>query len=529
VTDPGRMPDPGATIDSVSEYARGLQEELRKLRGNGPEEWREAIDRGLGEAFQRRDMPGLVEIVKIGVSILDAAGRGASAASQITHALNIAKDDPGSMALLSAWRGCFLGACGHTSEALEDAARAERAIPGVSDARAASEASCHAMAIRLLALETVSLETVDRLVHLTGEGPTGAAQLFLSSYHIPLLYACGQRSEVAPRQESFRLAAQAARHEWRLADAAVFSNAERALHEPITPPSLDSISPWNWVARWRLQLLRFRAAHLRGNVAEAEVELEALLELKAAAGDADLDPSDAFQAFERVHRDPGGFPVQVEPPRTVHLMNLPSILAGAEAVAIGGSQALANQWLSWLNRFLPPRIETSLEWPVSRARIEALLALRNAEPRRANELLEKAAEWADQAGYPCELAIARVQIAELHLHHDPNPSRTSAALTTKQSLGWEDLRSRGIEPARFAYQVARLSAWTKGQSLHARLTPREIEVLALLAEGLTYKQIGQAIGVKWPTVQVFAHHCYEKLEAPNRAAAVLAAREQGIL
>ncbi len=63
----------------------------------------------------------------------------------------------------------------------------------------------------------------------------------------------------------------------------------------------------------------------------------------------------------------------------------------------------------------------------------------------------------------------------------------------------------------------------------ARLTPREVEVLGLLAEGLANKQIGAELGISDHTVKFHVASIYAKLEAANRIEAVQAGLRQGLL
>lgn len=55
------------------------------------------------------------------------------------------------------------------------------------------------------------------------------------------------------------------------------------------------------------------------------------------------------------------------------------------------------------------------------------------------------------------------------------------------------------------------------------LTPRECEVLAWVAEGKTNQEIGAIIRCAEKTVEKHLEHIYDKLEVPNRAAAVAVA------
>lgn len=52
------------------------------------------------------------------------------------------------------------------------------------------------------------------------------------------------------------------------------------------------------------------------------------------------------------------------------------------------------------------------------------------------------------------------------------------------------------------------------------LSPREQEVLDLLARGYLYKEIAEAIGISLPTVNTYIRRIYEKLHVHSRAQAV---------
>lgn len=62
-----------------------------------------------------------------------------------------------------------------------------------------------------------------------------------------------------------------------------------------------------------------------------------------------------------------------------------------------------------------------------------------------------------------------------------------------------------------------------------RLTPRQSAVLGLLAEGLTARAIGRRLGIGERTVQKHLEAVYDRLGAHDRLAAVLRARDAGLL
>ena len=63
----------------------------------------------------------------------------------------------------------------------------------------------------------------------------------------------------------------------------------------------------------------------------------------------------------------------------------------------------------------------------------------------------------------------------------------------------------------------------------AGLTPREVEVLKLLAQGLSNKQIGRRLTISPKTASSHVEHIYAKIDASSRAAASLFAVQHGLL
>jgi two-component system NarL family response regulator len=61
------------------------------------------------------------------------------------------------------------------------------------------------------------------------------------------------------------------------------------------------------------------------------------------------------------------------------------------------------------------------------------------------------------------------------------------------------------------------------------LTPREIELVKLVEEGLTYKEIGERLKISTHTVHTHIKNIYEKLQAKDRNDAIIKARKKGIL
>jgi DNA-binding NarL/FixJ family response regulator len=68
-----------------------------------------------------------------------------------------------------------------------------------------------------------------------------------------------------------------------------------------------------------------------------------------------------------------------------------------------------------------------------------------------------------------------------------------------------------------------------GRSARSALSPREIEVVTLMARGLHNKEIASALRVSVETVRLHAKNVFAKLKAPGRTGAVIAALRRGII
>jgi DNA-binding NarL/FixJ family response regulator len=63
---------------------------------------------------------------------------------------------------------------------------------------------------------------------------------------------------------------------------------------------------------------------------------------------------------------------------------------------------------------------------------------------------------------------------------------------------------------------------------HLDLTPREIEVLTLVADGMTNREIATELFISNKTASAHVSHILSKLSAPNRTAAAATARRLGL-
>lgn len=64
--------------------------------------------------------------------------------------------------------------------------------------------------------------------------------------------------------------------------------------------------------------------------------------------------------------------------------------------------------------------------------------------------------------------------------------------------------------------------------LAEKLTPRELQMLEKLCEGLSNKEVARALGIQEPTVKLHMKTLYRKIGAHNRTQAALIARDAGL-
>ena len=80
-----------------------------------------------------------------------------------------------------------------------------------------------------------------------------------------------------------------------------------------------------------------------------------------------------------------------------------------------------------------------------------------------------------------------------------------------------------------AADVARVPAAPMDSHREAPLTPRELEVLTLLAEGASNKVIARRLGISVHTAKFHVGQVLDKLDATGRTDAVAHAARQGVI
>ena len=88
-------------------------------------------------------------------------------------------------------------------------------------------------------------------------------------------------------------------------------------------------------------------------------------------------------------------------------------------------------------------------------------------------------------------------------------------------------RGESVLPPSVASVVVRHMAGTRERTAESELTSRELEVLRLVARGLTNYQIARQLGLSVRTVEAHLTHVYTKLDVNSRTEAALLAQRRG--
>jgi two-component system, NarL family, response regulator DevR len=110
----------------------------------------------------------------------------------------------------------------------------------------------------------------------------------------------------------------------------------------------------------------------------------------------------------------------------------------------------------------------------------------------------------------------------------PDGLRRVASAIRSLAVG-ERVLDPGVEAAALA-ELGRFARQAReGSEVHASLSPREREILGLLADGLTTRQIGRRLEISPRTVESHVAKVYRKLGASSRVQAVSRAAQLGLI
>jgi HD-GYP domain-containing protein (c-di-GMP phosphodiesterase class II)/DNA-binding CsgD family transcriptional regulator len=171
---------------------------------------------------------------------------------------------------------------------------------------------------------------------------------------------------------------------------------------------------------------------------------------------------------------------------------------------------------------------------------ERIISRAGAAMQPVAELVGRHHECLDGTGYfrgvrsmelsPAARVLAAAEAWQTAL--EPRPHRPAATAQTAEARLRAAIRSGAVcaeaGTAVLAAAGRRPSPMTVGTGPVRDLTTREIEVLRLLARGLTAPQVGERLGIAPKTAANHVQNLYAKLGVTTRAAAVLFAVENGL-
>lgn len=171
-------------------------------------------------------------------------------------------------------------------------------------------------------------------------------------------------------------------------------------------------------------------------------------------------------------------------------------------------------------------LERLVGTPPLRASVDlaaGMVAAASGDHKRARMLLEDAVDGFQASGAPFETASARIELATSLValrRADAAEQEAAAALSSLLKLGADPEAAR-------ARMLLEASAGTPIQA--DDLTARERQVIALLAEGLTNRQIAERLVVSQHTVHRHVTNILRKLGLPSRTAAAAHAVRSGLV
>lgn len=514
-----------------SDYANLVRRALRTAPEIVQGFLQETYEKGLREAYSSRAEGALGKVAQMGAEQQNALGDHAGAIARLDQALQMAVDDPISVARILPMRAVWEMLADQPGVARETLRIATEAIPDDPDLETAVGFETSAVKVSLALFEPGAVEAAAAGIARARSNEFDWMASATMVYLIAALGASRDVNQAVAWADALQGYAAAQEHAARELDATVAQMALRARQELLPlPDELGTVGrqTLNFPALWRLLVLRLYLEVVKGQPEDAVAAVDCLEEARVDLNASYTASSAGFRALVEAHF--GSKTVaEVAPPERANLLMLSGAFASAEAVATAGSQSLAADWLRWFETRLVPEVVSSLEWPTCRRRVEALLLLRLGREREAITKLQDAIRCCEERGDDIQAAIGRVQLSEALLRGSTASMLPAAHARSLRDSGVERLRALDIDPIPFAYAASRTFLREEQMPERGGLTPREAQVLGRLANGMTYREIGDQLGINPRTVGVHASHCYEKLGVRNRVEAVKLAQDLGIV
>ena len=278
-----------------------------------------------------------------------------------------------------------------------------------------------------------------------------------------------------------------------------------------------------------------RLAELRrrqGRIEEAQVLLDQLeahplrtmgskLALLGRAALA-LDRGDPAAATELTERFLRGLPPQERVERIDGL----ALLVRAQAAR--GDHAQAARSMAELEA-----ITAAIDTPPLRAMnryVEGIVAVARGDDEDARRRFEDAVDLFHGAGAPYESARSRLDLAGVLARSGRGEAARSEVQTALNTLQWLGAAAES-ERARALLRLLEAAGSRRDAAESARtgLTRRELEILRLVAQGLSDKEAATALSLSEHTIHRHISNVLSKLDVPSRTAAVAKAAQQQLL
>jgi len=198
----------------------------------------------------------------------------------------------------------------------------------------------------------------------------------------------------------------------------------------------------------------------------------------------------------------------------------------ARAQAARGDHAQATRSMAELRAITDAIATPSLQAMASH--VDGVMMAARGDYDDARRRFEDAVDLFDAGGARYEAARSRLGLANaLAAVERPDAAvrEAQAALTILEQIGadWERERATAL------LRHLKVATPERAENAAAGLTRREMEVLRLVAQGLSDKEVAAGLGLSEHTVHRHIANVLNKLDVPSRAAAVAQAAQHGLL
>ena len=235
-----------------------------------------------------------------------------------------------------------------------------------------------------------------------------------------------------------------------------------------------------------------------------------------------LDRGDATTAIDLAERFLRGVPAEDRLERIDGL----ALLACAQAAR--GDHALAARSMAELQAIAAAIATPSLRAVTSF--VEGVIAAARGDHEEARRRFEDAADLFDVGEAPYEAARSRLELGRALTalgRVDVAAREVRAARTILEKIGAARESERAVEL--LSQLEANVPQNSGNESTAAGLTRRELEILRLVAQGLSDKEAAADLGLSEHTIHRHISNVLNKLDVPTRAAAVAKAAQRGLL